>query len=225
MFLNACRMFKNACWMFQNFQVCMQVHELACSYINLHEVPACSRMHAECSRMHAECLRMHAECSRIFRYACRSMSLHAGPWACMQLHNLAWSFMRLCTVPFFVWAAHKNFEVLVYDDLTCISLTVQTKVASWPTSTVILFISSTNLGFIFIPAPAARKEVFSCNILISGWFLPFWACVTRSRERSTQYLWLILILSIFYIGKSSKKVGKFPLWGRVEPYSHIFPPP
>ena len=36
---------------------------------------------------------------------------------------------------------------------TCISLTVQVKVASWPTSTVMFFMSSTNRGF--IPAPTA----------------------------------------------------------------------
>ena len=31
----------------------------------------------------------------------------------MQLHKLACSYMSLHTVPFFVWAAHKNFAVLV----------------------------------------------------------------------------------------------------------------
>ena len=41
---------------------------------------------------------------------------------------------------------------------TCISLTVQVKVASWPTSTVMFFMSSTNRGF--IPAPTADKIVF-----------------------------------------------------------------
>ena len=30
--------------------------------------------------------------SRMLQNAYRSMSLHAGPWACMQLHNLAYSF-------------------------------------------------------------------------------------------------------------------------------------
>ena len=59
----------------------------------------CSRMHQECSRMHQECSRMHAECSRIFQNACRwSMSLNAGPWACMQLHKLACSYLSLHAV-------------------------------------------------------------------------------------------------------------------------------
>ena len=53
--------------------------------------------------MYAECSRMYAECSRV----------HADPWACMLLHKLACSYISLHTVPFFVWAAHKNFAVLV----------------------------------------------------------------------------------------------------------------
>ncbi len=32
----------------------------------------------------------------------------------MKFHELAWSFMSLYAVPFFVRAAHKNFAVLVY---------------------------------------------------------------------------------------------------------------
>ena len=40
--------------------------------------------------------------------------LHAGPWAYMKFHELAFSFMTFYAVPFFVWAAHKNFEVLVH---------------------------------------------------------------------------------------------------------------
>ena len=63
----------------------------------------CCRMHAEWSRTHSECSRMHAECSRtrMYQNACRSMSLHGGPWACMQLHKLARSYMSLHAVP---WA-------------------------------------------------------------------------------------------------------------------------
>ena len=41
------------------------------------------------------------------------MSLHAVPWACMQFFDLACSYISLLALPFFVWAAHKNFEVLV----------------------------------------------------------------------------------------------------------------
>ena len=41
--------------------------------------------------------------------------------------------------------------------LTWISLTTQTKVASWPISTVMFFMPSTNLGF--IPAPTGDKKV------------------------------------------------------------------
>ena len=60
--------------------------------------------------------------------ACGYISLHVSPWAYMQfpeftcslheltcsLHELACSSMSLYAVPFFVWAAHKNFEVLVF---------------------------------------------------------------------------------------------------------------
>ena len=41
------------------------------------------------------------------------MSLYAVTWACMQLHDLACSSLSLHAVPFVVWAAHKNFAVLV----------------------------------------------------------------------------------------------------------------
>ena len=40
------------------------------------------------------------------------MSLHSVLWACMQFHEIA--CMSLYAVPFFVWAAHKNFAVLVH---------------------------------------------------------------------------------------------------------------
>ena len=54
--------------------------------------------------------------------ACCSMSLHSVPWAYMKFQELAavtwaciaFSFMSLCAVPFFVCAAHKNFAVLVW---------------------------------------------------------------------------------------------------------------
>ena len=41
------------------------------------------------------------------------MSLYAVPWAYMKFYKLAYSSMSLYAVPFFVWAAHKNFAVLV----------------------------------------------------------------------------------------------------------------
>ena len=42
-----------------------------------------------------------------------SRSLHEVPSACMQFHELTWSSMSLHAIAFFVWAAHKNFAVLV----------------------------------------------------------------------------------------------------------------
>ena len=53
--------------------------------------------------------------------ACSYTSWHAGPWACMlfpdqanmKFHELACSSMSLYAVPFLVWAAHKNFALLV----------------------------------------------------------------------------------------------------------------
>ena len=44
------------------------------------------------------------------------MSLHVVLWPCMQFNELACSYMSLHAVPFFVWAAHKNFAVLVLVD-------------------------------------------------------------------------------------------------------------
>ena len=45
--------------------------------------------------------------------ACSHISLYAVQWAYMKFHELACSFLSLHAVPFFVWAAHKNFAVLV----------------------------------------------------------------------------------------------------------------
>ena len=50
---------------------------------------------------------------QVHERACSSLSLHEVPWAYMKFHELACSFMSLYAVSFFVWAAHKNFEVLV----------------------------------------------------------------------------------------------------------------
>ena len=45
------------------------------------------------------------------------MTLHAVPWAYMKFHELACSYMSLYADPFFVWAAHKKFAVLVPLDM------------------------------------------------------------------------------------------------------------
>ena len=52
-------------------------------------------------------------CMQLHKLACSSLSLHAVKWAYMKFHELVCSFMSLHAVPFFVWAAHKNFIVLV----------------------------------------------------------------------------------------------------------------
>ena len=72
----------------------------------------CYRMHSECSRMFQnvpECSRMFQnvpECMQFHELVCRSIWLHTDAWACLQFHEL------ICS-SFFVWAAHKNFAVLV----------------------------------------------------------------------------------------------------------------
>ena len=38
MFKNACRMFKNACRVFKNVPKCMQIYELACTFMSLHAI-------------------------------------------------------------------------------------------------------------------------------------------------------------------------------------------
>ena len=50
---------------------------------------------------------------QLHKLACSYMSLHAATWACMQPHKLACNYISLHAVPFFVWAAHENFAVLV----------------------------------------------------------------------------------------------------------------
>ena len=98
----------------------------------------CYRMHAGCSRMHAESSRMIQNACRMFKNACRMSQnvpecmqecsrMFQNIPKCMQIHELACSYinlhavislnacpsMSLHAVPFFVWAAHKNFVVLV----------------------------------------------------------------------------------------------------------------
>ena len=50
---------------------------------------------------------------QLHKLACSYLSLHAVTWACMQLHELACSSLSWHAFPSFVWAAHKNFAVLV----------------------------------------------------------------------------------------------------------------
>ena len=58
---------------------------------------------------------MHADpwaSMQLHKLACSYISLHAVTQACMQLHKLACSYISIHAIPF-VWAAHKNFAVLV----------------------------------------------------------------------------------------------------------------
>ena len=84
----------------------MQLHELACSYMSLHAVTeAYMQLHkVACSYM--SLLAVTWTCMHLHELACSFMSLHTVSWACMQFHELACSS--------FVWAAHKNFAVLVF---------------------------------------------------------------------------------------------------------------
>ena len=50
---------------------------------------------------------------QVHELPCSSLSLHEVTWAYIKFHELACSFMSLCVLPFFVWAALKNFAVLV----------------------------------------------------------------------------------------------------------------
>ena len=91
------RMFKNVCKMFQNVPECMQ------------NVPECSRMYEkypECSSMFQTVCRVCQNVPKCMQNACRSMSLPAVTYACCRS-------MSLHAVSFYVWAAHKNFAVLV----------------------------------------------------------------------------------------------------------------
>ena len=80
------RMFKNVCKMFQNVPECMQ------------NVPECSRMYEkypECSSMFQTVCRVCQNVPKCMQNACRSMSLPAVTYACLQVHELACSFF-LC---------------------------------------------------------------------------------------------------------------------------------
>ena len=76
-------MFKNVCKMFQNVPECMQ------------NVPECSRMYEkypECSSMFQTVCRVCQNVPKCMQNACRSMSLPAVTYACLQVHELACSF-------------------------------------------------------------------------------------------------------------------------------------
>ena len=81
------RMFQNACRIFQNVPECMK------------NVPKCMQNFKKCSRK----FKTVPEC------------MHEVPWAKMKFQELVCSFMSMSmyAVPFFVWAAYKNFAVLV----------------------------------------------------------------------------------------------------------------
>ena len=94
--------------------VCLSVDKLKIYYSVHHcTIPECSRMSQnvpDCSRMFQnvpECVQIHElECSYISLHTCSYIRLH-------ELHEHACSSLSLHAVPFFVWAAHKNFAVLV----------------------------------------------------------------------------------------------------------------
>ena len=87
----------------------MSLHAVPWAYMKLHEL-ACNFMQflslsEQLTRMHAgpwACIQVH-ELVQVHELACSSLSIHEVTWACMPFH----------AVPFFVWAAHKNFAVLV----------------------------------------------------------------------------------------------------------------
>ena len=107
------RILQNACRMLQNVPECMQIHEHACNYISLHAVTwAYMQLHklAWCY------MSLHAvpwACMQFPELACSSLNFNEVQWAYMVFPEIACSCMSLYAVPFYVWAAHKNFAVLV----------------------------------------------------------------------------------------------------------------
>ena len=82
--------------MFQNVSECMQVCDLACSYISLYAVTeACMQLH----KLACSYISLHAvtwACMQLHKHTCSYISLHAVTWACMQFLELACSsFLRL----------------------------------------------------------------------------------------------------------------------------------
>ena len=101
---------KGAAQQFLMSSVCLSVRQQSwnsaflqnseCSRM-LQNVTECSRMHAECIQDVQECIQNVPECMELHKLASSYISL------------LSWSSMSLHAVPLFVWAAHKNFAVLV----------------------------------------------------------------------------------------------------------------
>ena len=70
-------------------------------------VPECMQNVPACSKMHADLW----ACMQVHELACNYISLH------VQLLKLVCNYISLHAVPFIVWAAHKNFAVLVTEYL------------------------------------------------------------------------------------------------------------
>ena len=70
-----------------------------------------------------ECMQNVPEWSKMFKNVCRSMSLHAGPWACMQLHKLVCSYISLHAGP---WASmhfpELTWSSISFHELACSSI-------------------------------------------------------------------------------------------------------
>ena len=99
MFQNVPECVQNVLESIQNVQKCMQIHELACNYRSLHSV---TYAYMQLHKLALSYMSLHA----VHELACSSLKFHDVQWANM-------NSMCLHAVPFFVWAAHKNFAVLV----------------------------------------------------------------------------------------------------------------
>ena len=102
-----------------------------------------------------------------------------------------------------------QISVLSFIFLTWISLTTQTKVASWPISTVMFFIPSTNLGF--IPAPTGNNDNVSAHLVMwapsPGRMKDIAKIVSRTSERRVGGTNLVMVLK-FDVWFSLEKVFK-----------------
>ena len=135
-------------------------------------------MHAECSRMHEDpwgCRQLHKlACSYISLHAimlaCRSLSLIADPWACMQFPELSCSSKTLHAVPFFVWAAHKNFAVLVMI-ITGYQVNVHNRICyNSEKRTSSLLVSTVMKLWHTLWRQGCHNCHLNSNICLSGWF-------------------------------------------------------
>ena len=119
-------------------------------------------------------------CMQVHELACTSLSLHAIPWACIQFPKLSWSSMRLYAVIFFVWAARKNFTVLVYLFLILLKLLHCSKIL-WSVGVgvahVILASGSgdwdLNLGLTIIIIPDIWRQTRNKWIFSRSWTFPW----------------------------------------------------